>query len=139
MANPYSKFSVSFNFFVLPFRLMILNRKGIPWYNGIDSFDTVSLQNCNWSWTQSFFRLSHHINEYTCKSILVSPYLPCRARTARTAHSPFFNHTEGFIYQDGRHLKTDCKWNEMADFFLETCSVVCLWQRVECVSFSNGK
>ena len=70
IANPYSKFSFFINFFVLPFRLMILNRKGIPWYNGIDSFDAVSLQSCNWSWTQSFFgyriiSMSIHVSRFS--------------------------------------------------------------------------
>ena len=87
---------------------MILNRKGIPWYNGIDSFDAVSLQVAIDHERKVFFgyriiSMSIHVSRFS------SPYLPCRARTARTAHSPFFNHTEGFIYQDGRHLKTDCK------------------------------
>ena len=52
-------------------------------------------------------------------------------------HTVLFNPTEGFR---GRHLKTDCKLSEMADFFLE------LWHVPECVhdsesnaSFSSSK
>ena len=37
------------------------------------------------------------------------------------------------------HSTAGPKINVMNDFWAKTCSAVCPWQRVECVSFSNSK
>ena len=55
-------------------------------------------------------------------------------------HTVFVNHTEGFSYQDGRHLKTDCKLSEMAHFYLEPWHVPeCVHDRVSNASIFSSK